>query len=81
MTRFETEVTKLRSTGKDDHKTRAGIRAKEVRIYKLRQMESAKDWDELLIFVDKELGAQQPQPRLPPVQGMPNSRHAFAGSD
>jgi hypothetical protein len=65
MTRFETEITKLRSTGKDDHKTRAGIRAKEVRMYKLKQMESAKDWDELLMFVDKELGAQQPQPRFP----------------
>ena len=65
MTHFETEISNLRATAKNDHKMQVRIRAKEVRIYKLRQMESAKDWDELLIFVDKELGAQQPQPRFP----------------
>jgi hypothetical protein len=62
---FEAELAKLRSSGKDDPKTRSAIRAREARIYKLQQMESGKDWDVLLSFIDKELGAQQPQPRFP----------------
>jgi CRISPR-associated endonuclease Csn1 len=62
---FEGEISVLRASGKDDQKTRAGIKAREARIYKLNQMAAHRDWDDLLCFVAKELGAQQPQPRFP----------------
>ncbi len=74
LARFEVELAKLRASGRDDQKTRAGIRSRESRIHKLKQMESAKDWDELLTFIDKELGAQQPQPRFP-AQFVATLRH------
>jgi CRISPR-associated endonuclease Csn1 len=74
IARFETELIKLRASGRDDQKTRAGIRARELRIQRLKQMESAKNWDELLKFIDKELGAQQPQPRFP-AQFVATLRH------
>ncbi len=62
---FEAQIATLRASGKDDQKTRLGIKARESRIYKLRQMEGCKDWEELLSFIAKELGAQQPQPKFP----------------
>ena len=62
---FEGQIAALLASGKDDQKTRMGIKARESRIYKLRQMAGDKGWDELLSFIAKELGAQQPQPRFP----------------
>jgi hypothetical protein len=62
---FEAQINTLRAPGKDDQKTRVGIKARESRVYKLRQMEERKDWDELLSFIAKELGAKQPQPKFP----------------
>ena len=39
---FEGEIATLRASGKVDQKTRSGIKAREVRIYKLNQMEAQK---------------------------------------
>lgn len=76
---FEGQLAASRASGKDDQKTRMGIKAREARIYKLRQMERHKDWDELLCFVAKELGAQQPQPRFP-SQFIETLRHPIYGT-
>jgi CRISPR-associated endonuclease Csn1 len=76
---FEGQIAVLLASGKDDQKTRMGIKARESRIYKLRQMEGHKDWDELLSFIAKELGAQQPQPRFP-SQFIETLRHPIYGT-
>lgn len=62
---FERQLDELRASGKNDDKTRKSIKAKEARIKKLNQMDFSRGWDDLLKFIDKELGSQQPQPRFP----------------
>jgi hypothetical protein len=76
---FENEISTFRAAAKDDQKTRAGIKARETRIFKLNQMTAGKDWDDLLCFVSKELGAQQPQPRFP-SQFIEILRHPIYGT-
>ena len=82
LNRFETEKAELETKkdaleaeGKKFMKELKAIRARAARLHQLHEMEKARDWDELLKFIDKEVNpGAEPQPRFP-AQFVATLRH------